>query len=132
MSMSDPVADMLTRIRNASLVRRERVEIPGSQLKRAMAEIMKREGYIRDFEWVAGNPENKIRIHLRYGPRKEQVIHGLKRVSKPGLRVYAAKDKLPRVLGGLGVAIVSTSRGVMTDREARELGLGGEVICQIW
>ncbi len=132
MAMSDPVADMLTRIRNASLVRRERVEVPGSRLKRAMAEIMKREGYIRDFEWVAGSPENKIRIHLRYGPRKEQVIRGLKRVSKPGLRVYAAKDELPRVLGGLGVAIVSTSRGLMTDREARELGLGGEVICQIW
>jgi small subunit ribosomal protein S8 len=97
-----------------------------------MAEIMKREGFIRDFEWVAGSPENKIRIHLRYGPRKEQVINGLKRVSKPGLRVYAGKDELPRVLGGLGVAIVSTSRGLMTDREAREQGLGGEVICQIW
>ncbi|HSW10316.1 MAG TPA: 30S ribosomal protein S8 [Bacillota bacterium] len=132
MAMSDPVADMLTRIRNASLVRRERVEIPGSRLKRAMAEIMKREGYIRDFEWVAGSPENKIRIHLRYGPRKELVINGLKRVSKPGLRVYAGKGELPRVLGGLGVAIVSTSRGLMTDREARELGLGGEVLCQIW
>ncbi|HCC33225.1 MAG TPA: 30S ribosomal protein S8 [Clostridiales bacterium] len=132
MAMSDPVADMLTRIRNATLVRRERVEVPGSRLKRAMAEIMKREGYIRDFEWVAGSPENKIRIHLRYGPRKELVINGLKRVSKPGLRVYAGKEELPRVLGGLGTAIVSTSRGLMTDREARELGLGGEVICHIW
>ena len=132
MTMSDPVADMLTRIRNASLVRRERVEVPGSRLKRAMVEIMKREGYIRDFEWVAGSPGSKLRIHLRYGPRKEQVINGLKRVSKPGLRVYAGKDELPRTLGGLGMAIVSTSRGLMTDREARELGLGGEVICQIW
>ncbi|MDQ7793427.1 MAG: 30S ribosomal protein S8 [bacterium] len=132
MAMSDPLADMLTRVRNACAVRRDRVEIPGSRMGRAVAEILKREGYIRDFEWVGGSPQGKLRLHLRYGPAKEQVIAGLKRVSKPGLRVYAGKDEVPQVLGGLGIAIISTSQGLMTDREARERGLGGEVICHVW
>lgn len=130
--MTDPIADMLTRIRNANMVRHTRVEIPASKVKRAMAEIMKREGFIKDYEHVEDNKQGIIRIYLKYGPDSRRVITGLKRISKPGLRVYAKKDQLPKVLGGLGMAVISTSRGVMSDREARQAGYGGEVLCYIW
>ncbi|HHY94091.1 MAG TPA: 30S ribosomal protein S8 [Firmicutes bacterium] len=132
MPVSDPIADMLTRIRNAVKARQERVDIPGSRLLRGMAEILKEEGYIRDYEWVTDNPQGTLRIHLKYGPQKTRVVTGLKRISRPGLRVYAGKDELPRVLGGLGIAIVSTPKGLMTDKKARQLGVGGEVLCYIW
>jgi small subunit ribosomal protein S8 len=132
MAMSDPLADMLTRIRNASAVRRDRVEVLGSRLNRAIADILKREGYIRDCEVVASGPQVRLRLHLRYGPDRKHVLNGLERVSKPGRRVYVGKDEVPRVMGGLGIAIISTSQGLLTDREARERGLGGEVICHVW
>jgi small subunit ribosomal protein S8 len=132
MAMSDPVADMLTRIRNATNARHERVDMPGSKLKRAIAQILKDEGFIRDFEWVKETPQGVVRVYLRYGPSKTKVITGLRRISKPGLRVYAQKDEIPRVLGGLGVAVLSTSKGMMTDRRARAEGVGGEVLCYIW
>ena len=130
--MTDPIADFLTRIRNATTVRKETVEVPASKMKRAMAEILKREGFIRDYEYLDDGKQGVLRLYLKYGPNKEKVITGLKRISRPGLRVYARKDQLPRVLGGLGIAIISTSRGLMTDKEARKRGLGGEVICYIW
>ncbi len=130
--MTDPIADMLTRIRNATMARHERVEMPGSKLKRAVAQILKDEGFIRDFEWVDEVPQGKIVISLKYGPNRTKVITGLKRISKPGLRVYANKEQVPRVLGGLGVAVISTSKGIMTDRTARSTGIGGEVLCYIW
>lgn len=130
--MTDPIADMLTRIRNANTVRHSKVEIPASKVKRAMAEIMKREGFIKDYEYVEDNKQGIIRIYLKYGLDSQRVITGLKRISKPGLRVYAKKDQLPRVLGGLGMAVISTSSGVMSDREARQAGYGGEVLCYIW
>lgn len=132
MPVSDPIADMLTRIRNAVKSRLEKVDIPGSRLKRDIAQILKEEGYIRDYEWIESGPQGTLRIYLKYGPQKSRVITGLKRISRPGLRVYAGKDDLPRVLGGLGIAIVSTPRGVMTDKKARQLGVGGEVLCYIW
>ena len=130
--MTDPIADMLTRIRNANMVRHSVVDIPASKVKRAMAEIMKREGFIKDYEYIKDSKQGIIRIQLKYGQGSQRVIAGLKRISKPGLRVYANKEELPKVLGGLGVAIISTSRGVMSDREARQAGLGGEVLCYIW
>ncbi|HOA36128.1 MAG TPA: 30S ribosomal protein S8 [Bacillota bacterium] len=130
--MTDPIADMLTRIRNANMVRHSSVDIPASKLKRSMAQIMKEEGFIKDYEYLEDNKQGIVRIYLKYGPDSRRAITGLKRISKPGLRVYANKDELPRVLGGLGVAIISTSKGVMSDREAREAGCGGEVICYIW
>lgn len=132
MAMTDPIADMLTRIRNANSVNHEKVDIPGSKLKRAIAQILKDEGYIRDFEWLPNEHQGVLRIHLKYGPNKSKVITGLRRISKPGLRVYARKDEIPKVLGGLGVAIISTSKGVITDRQARQQKLGGEVLCYIW
>lgn len=130
--MTDPIADFLTRIRNATTVRRETVEAPASKLKRGIAEILKREGFIRDYEFVDDGKQGLLRLYLKYGPNKERVITGLKRISRPGRRVYVRKDQLPKVLGGLGIAIISTSRGLMTDKEARKQGLGGEVICYIW
>lgn len=133
MVMTDPIADMLTRIRNASAVNHEHVEVPASKMKLELARIFKEEGYIRDYKVIQG--ENKhpvIRIFLKYGPGKTRVISGIRRISKPGLRVYAKKDEIPRVLGGLGVAVLSTSKGVMSDRQARKLGVGGEVICYVW
>ncbi|MEW6523263.1 MAG: 30S ribosomal protein S8 [Bacillota bacterium] len=130
--MTDPVADMLTRIRNATMARHERVEIPGSKMKKAVAQILKEEGFIRDFEWVDDEYQGRIRVYLKYGPNRTKVISGLKRISKPGLRVYASKEQIPRVLGGLGIAIISTSKGIMTDRQARAAGVGGEVLCYIW
>jgi small subunit ribosomal protein S8 len=132
MVMSDPIADMLTRIRNANVVRKETVEIPASTIKKEIAEILKREGFIRDAEYVQDNKHGIIRLFLKYGPNNERVISGLKRISKPGLRVYTKSQEVPRVLGGLGLAIIYTSSGVMTDKEARQAKSGGEVICYIW
>lgn len=132
MSVTDPIADMLTRIRNASTARQDRVDIPGSKVKRSIAEILKREGYVRDYAWIDDGRQGVIRIYLKYGPAREAVLNGLKRISKPGLRVYAKKENVPRVLGGLGIAILSTPAGIVTDREARVKGVGGEVICYVW
>ncbi|MCR8645781.1 30S ribosomal protein S8 [Paenibacillus sp. N1-5-1-14] len=132
MVMSDPIADMLTRIRNANIVRHETVEIPSSKSKREIAEILKKEGFIRDAEYVEDNKQGIIRLFLKYGSNNERVISGLKRISKPGLRVYTKSQEIPRVLGGLGIAIISTSKGVMTDKEARQSKAGGEVICYVW
>lgn len=132
MNLSDPIADMLTRIRNANVVYQEQVEVPGSRIKRAIAEILKREGFIRDYEWVEDGKQGTIRVHMKYGPNRRRVITNLRRVSRPGRRVYVTADRLPRVLGGLGLAILSTSRGLMTDEEARRAGLGGEVLCYVW
>jgi len=132
MVMTDPVADFLTRVRNANMVHHERVEIPASKMKKAIAEIFKSEGYIKDCEFIDDGKQGVIRVYLKYGPNKEKVITGLKRISKPGLRVYAKKDEVPKVLGGLGTAVISTSQGIMADRDARKQGLGGEVVCYIW
>ncbi|PYI50126.1 30S ribosomal protein S8 [Paenibacillus flagellatus] len=132
MVMSDPIADMLTRIRNANVVRHETVEVPASKIKREIAEILKREGFIRDAEYIEDNKQGIIRIFLKYGPNQERVITGLKRISKPGLRVYAKNQEVPKVLGGLGIAILSTSKGVMSDKDARQAKSGGEVICYVW
>ena len=132
MVMTDPIADMLTRIRNANSVHHDKVEVPGSKIKTAIAEILKSEGFIKDYEVVADNKQNMIRVILKYGANKEKVISGMKRISKPGLRVYTQKDQLPRVLGGLGIAVISTSKGIMTDKAARKAGLGGEVLAYIW
>lgn len=132
MAMSDPIADMLTRIRNAVSARHERVDIPGSKLKRAIAQILKEEGFVKDFEWVDETPQGIVRIYLKYGPNKTRAITGLRRISKPGLRVYVGKDEIPKVLGGLGIAVLSTSKGLMTDKRARAEGVGGEVLCYIW
>ncbi|MDQ6422103.1 30S ribosomal protein S8 [Paenibacillus sp. LHD-117] len=132
MVMSDPIADMLTRIRNANVVRHETVEMPASKVKKQIAEILKREGFIRDAEYIEDNKQGIIRIFLKYGPNQERVITGLKRISKPGLRVYTQATEIPRVLGGLGIAIISTSKGVMTDKEARQVKSGGEVVCYVW
>jgi small subunit ribosomal protein S8 len=129
---SDPIADFLTRIRNAGMVYHDKVEIPGSNIKKALAELMKQEGFIKDYEVIEDNKQGVIRVYLKYGPNRERVITGLKRISRPGLRVYAKKDQIPKVLGGLGVAVISTSKGIMPDRQARKEGLGGEVICYIW
>ncbi len=132
MVMSDPIADMLTRIRNANLVRHESVEMPASNVKRQIAEILKREGFIRDAEYIEDNKQGLIRIFLKYGPNNERVITGLKRISKPGLRVYTKSNEIPRVLGGLGIAIISTSKGIVTDKEARQSKNGGEVLAYVW
>lgn len=132
MVMTDPIADFLTRIRNANLIYRDRVEAPASKMKKAIAAILKEEGYVKDYEMIDDGKQGIIRVYLKYGPNRERVITGLKRISKPGLRVYARKDQLPRVLGGLGIAIISTSKGIMTDKRARKEGLGGEVICYVW
>src|SRR6478752_7123561 len=132
MVMSDPIADMLTRIRNANVVRHETVEIPASKVKKQIAEILKREGFIRDAEYIEDNKQGIIRIFLKYGPNNERVITGLKRISKPGLRVYTKSTEVPLVLNGLGIALVSTSQGVVTDKEARAKQLGGEVLAYVW
>lgn len=128
----DPVADMLTRLRNAGMARHEKVELPASRLKEKVLLVLKEEGYIRDFEVTSEKPVPKIKVYLKYGPGRTRAIKGIRQISKPGLRVYAQKHEVPRVLGGLGIAVVSTSKGIMTDRSARELGLGGEVICYVW
>ena len=133
MTMSDPIADMLTRIRNANTVKHDTVDIPASKIKLAIAEILLKEGYIASYEVIEDGIFKTIHVTLKYGKDKnERVITGLKRISKPGLRVYAGKDELPKVLGGLGVAIISTNQGIVTDKEARKLGCGGEVLAFIW
>ncbi len=132
MLITDPIADMLTRIRNALVAKHETVDVPASNMKLAIAEILLNEGYIKSYTVNEEGVEKMMTIVLKYGPNKQRVITGLKRVSKPGLRVYARKDRLPKVLNGLGIAIISTSQGIMTDREARKLGVGGEVLAYIW
>ena len=131
--MTDPIADMLTRIRNANTAKHDTVDVPSSKMKLAIAKILLDEGYIKSYELVENGKFNDIRITLKYGASKnEKIISGLQRISKPGLRVYANKEELPKVLGGLGVAIISTNKGVITDKEARKLGVGGEVLCVVW
>ena len=133
MSMSDPIADMLTRIRNANTAKHDTVDVPSSKMKVAIADILTKEGYIKGYEIIEDGAKKTMRITLKYGKDKnEKVISGIKRISKPGLRVYANTDELPRVLGGMGTAIVSTNKGVITDKEARKLGVGGEVISYVW
>jgi len=130
--MTDPIADMLTRIRNAVRVERPHVVMPLSKVKRGLAEVLKREGYIWDWREVEGEPMPQLHIELKYGPNGERVIRHIKRVSKPGRRVYSGADRLRPVLNGLGISIISTSRGVISDREARQRNLGGEVLCELW
>ena len=132
MHTTDPVADMLTRIRNANAARHDTVDIPASNLKKAIAEILLEEGYIRNFSFISDSGQGVLRVSLKYAHGKEKVISGLRRVSKPGLRVYAGADELPKVLKGLGVAIISTSKGVMSDRKARAANIGGEVLAFVW
>jgi small subunit ribosomal protein S8 len=132
MSMTDPIADMLTRIRNGSTARHSVVEIPSSKMKIEIARLMTEQGYVAGYETKHGEHGDVIQVELKYGKNRERVISGIKRVSKPGRRVYATRESLPKVLGGLGTAIISTSRGLVTSAEARKLGLGGEVICFIW
>ncbi len=132
MTMTDPLADMLTRIRNASAVKHESVDVPASNIKKEIAKLMLEEGFIKSFDVIEDGKQGLIRIQLKYGKNEEKVITGIKRISKPGLRVYANKDDVPRVLGGLGVAIISTSQGLVTDKQARESGVGGEVIAYVW
>ncbi len=132
MNMTDPIADMLTRIRNAVQARHDYVQIPASKMKMAIAQVLKDEGYIKDFRVVEGQPFSTLVIELKFGRNRQRVITGLKRVSRPGRRVYARKDRLPRVLGGLGTAILSTSTGLVTSRQAAERGIGGEVIAFVW
>jgi small subunit ribosomal protein S8 len=134
MTMTDPIADMLTRIRNANVAMHDTVRMPSSKLKESLAAVLEREGYIEGFnvQSDAGRPGRTLNIKMKYAPDRSRTISGLRRVSKPGLRVYTAADKLPRVLGGLGVAVLSTSHGLMTDREARRRRVGGEVLCYVW
>ena len=132
MVMTDPVADMLTRIRNANSVYHDKVEIPASRIKQAIAQVLKAEGFIKDFEIIKDDKQGMLRASLKYGPNREKVITGIKRISKPGLRVYVKSEQMPRVLGGLGIAIISTSKGIMTDKQARHDGLGGEVLAFVW
>lgn len=132
MVMTDPIADLLTRIRNANAVKHEIVEIPSSNVKKAIVNILLEEGYIKGVEEYTDGVVPMMRVALKYGSNKERVITGLRRISKPGLRVYCKKEEIPKVLNGLGVAVISTSKGIMTDRSARKEGLGGEVLCYIW
>jgi len=132
MGMTDPIADMLTRIRNASTRRFDTVDVPASRLKTALAQVLKDEGFIRDYKVVSDDKQGMVRVFLKYEQGGRAVIGGIKRVSKPGRRVYVGRHEVPRVLGGMGTTILSTSRGLMTDREAREAGLGGEIVCQVW
>jgi small subunit ribosomal protein S8 len=132
MVMTDPIADLLTRVRNANTAKHEIVEVPSSNIKKAVANIMLQEGYVKDIEEYNDGVVPMLRIALKYGNGKDRVITGLRRISKPGLRVYCRKDEIPKVLNGLGVAVISTSKGILADREARKLGLGGEVLCYIW
>ena len=133
MSMSDPIADMLTRIRNANAAKHDTVDVPVSKMKKAIADILLNEGYIAKYTIVGDGVQKNLHITLKYGADKnEKIITGLKKISKPGLRIYVNKDEVPRVLGGLGIAIISTSNGLITDKEARKLGVGGEVVCYVW
>ncbi|WP_129598550.1 30S ribosomal protein S8 [Anaerophilus nitritogenes] len=132
MTMTDPIADMLTRIRNANVVKHETVDVPASNMKKSIAEILLNEGFVKGYDVIEDGKQGIIRIQMKYGQNKERVISGLKKISKPGLRVYVKSDEIPKVLGGLGIAILSTSNGIVTDKEARKLGAGGEVICYVW
>ena len=132
MTMTDPIADMLTRIRNGNMAKHETVDVPASNIKKEIANILLEEGFIKGFDVIEDGKQGLIRMQLKYGKNKEKVITGIKKISKPGLRVYAKKDEIPRVLGGLGIAIISTSKGVITDKVARKEGVGGEVIAYIW
>lgn len=132
MVMTDPIADLLTRIRNANVVKHEVVEVPSSNIKKAIVNIMLQEGYIKNIEEYNDGSVPMLRLGMKYGQSKARVITGLRRISKPGLRVYCRKEETPKVLNGLGIAVISTSKGIVTDKEARKLGLGGEVICYIW
>jgi Ribosomal protein S8 len=131
-NITDPIADMLTRIRNAGASRHKVVDVPYSNLKKSIAGILFQEGYIKGYEEISEGAQGVIRITLKYDENNKKVISGLKRISKPGLRIYASKDELPKVLGGLGISLVSTSKGIMTDKDARKLGIGGEVLAYIW
>lgn len=130
--MTDPIADMLTRIRNGNNAKHDTVDIPASNIKKEIAQILLDEGYIKGFDVIDDGKQGIIRIELKYGKHNEKVLSGIKRISKPGLRVYVKSDEIPRVLGGLGIAILSTSKGIMTDKEARKEGVGGEVLCYVW
>lgn len=132
MTMTDPIADMLTRIRNANVVKHETVDVPASNMKKELSRILLEEGFIRGYDVIEDGKQGIIRIQLKYGQTGERVISGLKRISKPGMRVYAAKDEVPKVLNGLGISIISTSKGILTDKQARKENVGGEVICYVW
>lgn len=132
MVMTDPIADLLTRIRNANIAYHETLDIPASKMKQSLLQVLKDEGFIRDFQYIEDSKQGILRLQMKYGASKERVISGLKRISRPGLRVYARRDEIPRVLGGLGIAVLSTSRGLMTDKQARQAGIGGEVVCYVW
>ena len=132
MTMTDPIADMLTRIRNANTVKHETVDVPASNIKKELARILLEEGFVRGYDVIEDGKQGIIRIQLKYGQTGERVISGLKRISKPGMRVYADKHEVPRVLNGLGISIISTSKGILTDRQARKENVGGEVICYVW
>lgn len=132
MTMTDPIADMLTRLRNATTASQEETLMPSSRQKVAIADILQREGYIEGYEVTGGQTGPVLKLELKYGPNRERTIIGIKRISKPGLRVYAKRDSLPRVLGGLGIAIISTSKGLMTDKQAAKIRAGGEVLCYVW
>lgn len=132
MSMTDPIGDMLTRIRNANMVKHESVEMPSSKMKIEIAKILKKEGYIRDFRYYKFQNKFNLKVFLKYGEKQAKIIMGIERVSKPGRRIYSGKSEIPKVLGGLGIAILSTSKGIMTDKEARTTGVGGEIICRVW
>ncbi len=132
MSMTDPISDMITRIRNANMAKHESVEMPSSKMKIEIAKILKREGYIRDFRYYKFQNKFNLKVFLKFGEKQLRILQGLKRVSAPGKRVYSANKVIPKVLGGLGIAILSTSKGIVTDKEAKKLGVGGEVLCQVW
>lgn len=130
--MTDPIADMLTRIRNGNNAKHKSVDVPASKIKKEISEILLKEGYIKNYEVIDDDKQGTIRIDLKYGENNEKVISGIKRISKPGLRVYVHCEDVPKVLGGLGIAVISTSKGILTDKEARKNGVGGEVICYVW
>ena len=132
MTMTDPIADMLTRVRNANTAKHENVDVPASNIKKEIARILLEEGYIKGYDVIEDGKQGLIRLSLKYGKAGEKVITGLKRISKPGMRVYADRDSIPKVLNGIGISIISTSNGIVTDKQARELGIGGEVICYVW
>lgn len=132
MTMTDPIADMLTRVRNASSVQHDTVDIPGSNIKKEISRILLEEGYIKGYDVIEDGKQGLIRMQLKYGKNGEKVITGIKKISKPGMRVYADRNNVPRVLNGIGISVISTSKGIVTDKQARELGVGGEVICYVW
>ena len=132
MTMTDPIADMLTRVRNASSVQHDTVDIPASNIKKEIARILLEEGYIKGYDVIEDGKQGLIRMQLKYGKNGEKVITGIKKISKPGMRVYADRNNVPRVLNGIGISVISTSKGIVTDKQARELGVGGEVICYVW